>query len=414
MRLLVSVAFCLLTLLVQSASMSSASSDDADALGAFIGGGGETYLLYPDGSTSLLTALPTPAGSSTLAISPSGQEVAVTRPTASGSEIVLVSIADGQADAVPDTLGCGSPAFHPNGIHLLAICHGEDAVGRSMQAIALFHRDRGYIAIVTTNIGGGWDSTNPGFLGRVLVSPDGATALVESYLGDGATFLRRIWLTDGSVEPFVVNGYDACGAQSCSDIVRVRAFMADGRILASACHSCTGAGPSSESPDFAPLLIDPDGNVSEVLADLGEEGSVEALSPDGRILLFTRYGSPDFVSTLWRLDRASGQTRFLGTGRHAAYPQASSPAVASTEPTAFWTAVVASKDNYAEAEVIATRLHALGLPGAVLKSDDYSSLNPGYWVVYSGQFADHAGAATWSSHLQSLGFSGTYPRWVER
>jgi hypothetical protein len=51
-------------------------------------------------------------------------------------------------------------------------------------------------------------------------------------------------------------------------------------------------------------------------------------------------------------------------------------------------------------------------PRGVLRSDNYASLNPGYWVAFSGQYttADEAGRA--AERLRGQGFAGAYPRHV--
>ena len=53
-----------------------------------------------------------------------------------------------------------------------------------------------------------------------------------------------------------------------------------------------------------------------------------------------------------------------------------------------------------------------GLPAGVLYSSDFSSLRPGYWVVFSGQFASSDEASAQASEARSLGYSDSYPRLV--
>jgi hypothetical protein len=60
-----------------------------------------------------------------------------------------------------------------------------------------------------------------------------------------------------------------------------------------------------------------------------------------------------------------------------------------------WIAVLASLSsaNYSRADAAAWRVE-LGLGDAeLLLSDDYSSLSPGYWVLYRGSYPDRASAA---------------------
>ena len=57
---------------------------------------------------------------------------------------------------------------------------------------------------------------------------------------------------------------------------------------------------------------------------------------------------------------------------------------------------------------------ARGLDAGVLWSSDYSSLTPGYWIVFSGSFPSSAEAAERASRAKELGYSDSYPRFVSR
>jgi hypothetical protein len=54
-----------------------------------------------------------------------------------------------------------------------------------------------------------------------------------------------------------------------------------------------------------------------------------------------------------------------------------------------WTVIIASTGSRAEAE---KKARAAGADAGVLKSDDFSSLRKGYWVVFAGQFDDQKAA----------------------
>jgi hypothetical protein len=62
-------------------------------------------------------------------------------------------------------------------------------------------------------------------------------------------------------------------------------------------------------------------------------------------------------------------------------------------------------------EAVAERAPAQS-PRGVLHSDNHASLNPGYWVAFSGQYTstDEAGRA--AERLRGQGFAGAYPRQV--
>jgi cell division septation protein DedD len=78
-----------------------------------------------------------------------------------------------------------------------------------------------------------------------------------------------------------------------------------------------------------------------------------------------------------------------------------------------YTVVLVSAKSHKQANAKAQEAVSRGIDAGVLHSNDYSSLNPGYWVVFAGQYSS-AGQA--SSHIQEYagkGFSGGYPRQVK-
>jgi hypothetical protein len=67
-----------------------------------------------------------------------------------------------------------------------------------------------------------------------------------------------------------------------------------------------------------------------------------------------------------------------------------------------------STENYSRADAAAWRVE-LGLDSAeLLLSTDYSSLTPGYWVLYRGPYPDRATAAAECSRYTDL-VPGCYP-----
>ena len=73
-------------------------------------------------------------------------------------------------------------------------------------------------------------------------------------------------------------------------------------------------------------------------------------------------------------------------------------------------AVVTSEPNEATARSSADELTESGFDSGVLHSDDYESLNPGFWVAYVGPFDDVAGANAAVSELKSAGYTAAYAR----
>lgn len=54
----------------------------------------------------------------------------------------------------------------------------------------------------------------------------------------------------------------------------------------------------------------------------------------------------------------------------------------------------------------------IGLDAGVLYSSNFSSLRPGYWVVFSGTFTSQDEAAARADRARELGYSDAYPRFV--
>jgi hypothetical protein len=77
-----------------------------------------------------------------------------------------------------------------------------------------------------------------------------------------------------------------------------------------------------------------------------------------------------------------------------------------------YTAILASVSSEGEARSIQTEATGKGLDAGVLFSGDYSSLRPGYWVVFSGVFQDADDADGRAGHAHELGYSDAYPRFV--
>jgi SPOR domain len=57
-----------------------------------------------------------------------------------------------------------------------------------------------------------------------------------------------------------------------------------------------------------------------------------------------------------------------------------------------WTIIIESATSQSKAESVAQDAQSQGLTPGILKSDDYSSLNAGYWVVFTGQYASKSEA----------------------
>jgi hypothetical protein len=81
-----------------------------------------------------------------------------------------------------------------------------------------------------------------------------------------------------------------------------------------------------------------------------------------------------------------------------------------TTPT--FVAVVASSGDEATAQALAAELTERGYDSGVLHSDDHTSLEPGFWVAYTGPFPDAAAAQASADQLKGDGYTSAYPRCV--
>jgi hypothetical protein len=80
--------------------------------------------------------------------------------------------------------------------------------------------------------------------------------------------------------------------------------------------------------------------------------------------------------------------------------------------TPTFVAVVVSEPKEATARATADELTEAGFDSGVIHSDDYSSLNPGFWVAYVGPFDDVGGAQAAVSDLEGAGYTSSYPRCI--
>jgi RNA polymerase subunit RPABC4/transcription elongation factor Spt4 len=98
-------------------------------------------------------------------------------------------------------------------------------------------------------------------------------------------------------------------------------------------------------------------------------------------------------------------TPALGGGAEAPRPTPSSGTIASWPAgRTAWTVILFSSTTRKEAEDKAKGFQSQGKSVGVLHSDDYSSLRPGYWVVFSGQYDTQEEAQT-----AAEGFGATAP-----
>ncbi|MGV3758381.1 MAG: hypothetical protein ACO1PW_02405 [Actinomycetota bacterium] len=81
-------------------------------------------------------------------------------------------------------------------------------------------------------------------------------------------------------------------------------------------------------------------------------------------------------------------------------------------PSPSWVLVISSEGDGDRARAVAEDVAARGHPSGFLRSDDYPSLNPGFWVAYAGPYPDSAAAAAAEPTFEADGWAAAYVRCV--
>ena len=80
--------------------------------------------------------------------------------------------------------------------------------------------------------------------------------------------------------------------------------------------------------------------------------------------------------------------------------------------TPTFVAIVSSDADEATAQQRRDELTENGYASNVLHSDDFTSLEPGFWVAYVGPFPDPAAAQAAVDQLAADGYTSAYPRCI--
>jgi hypothetical protein len=122
--------------------------------------------------------------------------------------------------------------------------------------------------------------------------------------------------------------------------------------------------------------------------------------------------------------RIKGLERELARAGHSTAGEASGSADTQGETTAeapslgdwpggsAYTAILASLGSEEVARTEQAQASGRGLDAGVLFSTEFSSLRPGYWVVFSGTFSGEDAAAGRAARARELGYVDAYPRFV--
>ena len=77
-----------------------------------------------------------------------------------------------------------------------------------------------------------------------------------------------------------------------------------------------------------------------------------------------------------------------------------------------YTAILVSATSESAARATQQQATSRGLDAGVLRSADFRSLRPGYWVVFSGSFPSQSDASRRAARAKELGYADAYPRLV--
>ena len=94
-------------------------------------------------------------------------------------------------------------------------------------------------------------------------------------------------------------------------------------------------------------------------------------------------------------------------------PPADTGATTWPEGKSAHTVILASAGSRQEAEAKQKKAQDAGISAGILKSDDFGSLRPGYWVVFDGQFDSVEEATSRAEQDRGKGFADAYPRFVD-
>lgn len=79
-----------------------------------------------------------------------------------------------------------------------------------------------------------------------------------------------------------------------------------------------------------------------------------------------------------------------------------------------YTVILSSELNEEQSRAFMYRARTEGINASLLWSSDFSSLRPGYWVVYTGRYRDSRSALAAQRQLRAQGFRNAYARFVRK
>jgi len=127
-------------------------------------------------------------------------------------------------------------------------------------------------------------------------------------------------------------------------------------------------------------------------------------------LLFVVVGGATFLAVTLILD--AGDDDPASSATTSTTVGTTTTTVSGELATPSFVAIVVSEHDEATARSTADQLTESGFDSAVLHSDDYGSLNPGFWVAYVGPYDDVGAASGAVSELKDAGYTAAYARCI--
>ena len=152
------------------------------------------------------------------------------------------------------------------------------------------------------------------------------------------------------------------------------------------------------------VLLLAGGALAVALIEISDEAGEVAQAPGPN--------APPPAATQEQDDRTSERTETEEAPAPAEEAPASGEIAQWPDDTSAYTVILLSTNTRDGAEAVARQAARAGIPAGVLQSDDYSSLNPGFWVVFGGEFDSSEEAQREAESYAGLGFPGGYPRFV--
>lgn len=177
----------------------------------------------------------------------------------------------------------------------------------------------------------------------------------------------------------------------------------------------SGVAPgSTTTPGEQIPTITPDAGLDDTE---GTETVPSTTPGDASTVTVDQFGNPCDAGTTTTDTTATTPTTTTGTGTTTTGPTGTTADTSGGWPEGRdgWTVIVFGyPGDEQRARASAADLQEDGFDAGVLDSSQYSSLCPGFWVVFSGVFADRSSAERRERELARAGYAGVFVREIRR